>query len=264
MQLDQIIIYPIKSCAGIELENSLVENRGFPMDRRWMLIESDGMFVSQRNSPQLSLIESKITESQILVNYPGMDQLGINIGSSDRGLIKTTIWDDQVKALSVCSEADNWFTKVLNRRIRLVYMNDVVTRPLVKDRLPKDQSFELSFADGFPYLLTNQASLDDLNQRLVDPVKIDRFRPNLNVSGFEPFEEDKWKLISIGDVKFQVVKPCARCHVTTIDQNTAQSSHEPLKTLARYRKYENQVLFGMNLVALNSGSVSINDPVIIL
>lgn len=166
--------------------------------------------------------------------------------------------------LHVNEDADAWFSGILGQEVQLIHMNDAVTRPLVKERLPANQDFEVSFADGYPYLLTNQASLTDLNQKLASPVPMDRFRSNLVITGGSAFDEDNWKRLAIGKAEFLVVKPCARCQVTTIDQATGRSSKEPLKTLASYRKRNGKVMFGMNLVAVKAADISIGDNVRIL
>jgi uncharacterized protein len=263
-KLKQISIYPIKSCSGINLEHAKVEDRGFPFDRRWMLIEENGDFVSQRKSPTLSLFKISVGTDNLRITYPGLKPHSFPLDSKSNSQIKAHIWKDSVRSHLVSAISDQWFSEALDRKVRLVYMDDTVIRPLEKEQLPGDQSFEVSFADGYPYLLTNQASLDDLNHRLDVPIRMDRFRANLVVSGAEAFAEDHWKRIRIGEVEFMVVKPCARCQVTTIDQKTGKSSKEPLKTLASYRKQDDQVMFGMNLVALNSGRIKVDSPVRIL
>ncbi|MBT4035629.1 MAG: MOSC domain-containing protein [Candidatus Marinimicrobia bacterium] len=262
--LDQISIYPIKSCAGIDLQSSQVLDRGFPLDRRWLLIDEAGQFISQRTTPQLGQIKIFQNNDHLLVKYPAKSPLKLHLNVQSNVRQKAMIWKDQVDGLWVDQETDNWFSDVLEQRVHLIHMNEEVHRPLVKDNLPQDRSFEVSFADGYPYLLTSQASLDDLNNRLTSPIPMDRFRANLVVSGFEAFAEDDWKRIRIGEVEFLVAKPCARCQVTTIDQKTGSASKEPLKTLATYRKQGGNVMFGMNLVALSTGSVNLTDPVFII
>lgn len=263
-KLDQISIYPIKSCSGINLQTSEVLDRGFPLDRRWLLVDQGGQFISQRTTPLLGQIRISLNGDQLLVNYPGKSPLNLNLNVQSNIRHKAMIWKDKVDGLWVDQECDAWFSDVLGREVQLIHMNEKVHRPLTKDSLPQDRSFEVSFADGYPYLLTSQASLDDLNSRLTNPVPMDRFRANLVVSGFEAFAEDSWKRISIGEVELMVVKPCARCQVTTIDQQTGTSSKEPLKTLATYRKQDGKVMFGMNLVALTTGTVNLNDPILII
>ncbi|NQV42030.1 MAG: MOSC domain-containing protein [Candidatus Marinimicrobia bacterium] len=263
-QLDQISIYPIKSCSGIHLQCSQVLDRGFPHDRRWLLIDQEGQFISQRSTPLLGQIKISLNSDRLQVTTPGNDPLSLDLKHQSKVRRKAMIWKDKVDGLWVGQESDDWFSDVLGQQVHLIHMNDKVHRPLIKKNLPQDRSFEVSFADGYPYLLTSQASLDDLNSRLSNPVPMDRFRANLVVSGFDAFAEDGWKRIRIGDVDFMVVKPCARCQVTTIDQETGASSKEPLKTLATYRKQDGKVMFGMNLIALSAGSVNLNDPVTII
>lgn len=241
-----------------------MEDRGFPFDRRWMLIEENGDFVSQRKSPTLSLFIISVGTENLHITYPGFEPYSFPLDSKSITQIEAHIWKDSVRSHLVSQVSDEWFSEALGRKVHLVYMDDTVIRPLKKNQLPTERSFEVSFADGYPYLLTNQASLDDLNERLDMPISMDRFRANLVVSGSKAFAEDQWKRISIGKVEFMVVKPCARCQVTTIDQQTGRSSKEPLKTLASYRKQNGRVMFGMNLVALNSGQIEVDSPVSIL
>ncbi len=262
--LDAIHIYPIKSCRGISLPSAHAELRGFPLDRRWMLVDGEGQFLSQRNTKSLGQISIQIMDGQVSVTAPQQTQLRIPTHMAEKNRIKVRIWDDELEAITVSKEANLWFGNFLQKDVRLVYMDPSVLRPLEKDSLPQDQDFEVSFADGYPYLLTNQASLNDLNQRLGSPIGMDRFRSNLVVSGFPAFAEDSWKRIRIGAGEFQVVKPCARCQVTTIDQKTGQQSKEPLKTLASYRKVDGKVMFGMNLVALNVADIRVGDTIQIM
>lgn len=262
--LDQITIYPIKSCAGIDLDSSMVHDRGFPLDRRWLLVDEHGKFISQRTHPRLGQIKLAADSNKLIVDHEGKPSLHLDLNPEKKEMKKAKIWKDDVRGVHVGQESDDWFSDILAQSVHLLHMNAAVSRPLVKERLPQDRSFEVSFADGYPYLLTSQSSLDDLNSRLENSVPMDRFRSNLVVSGFEPFAEDGWKRIRIGDVEFMVVKPCARCQVTTIDQRTGATSKEPLKTLASFRKQGGQVMFGMNMVALTSGRVAVSDPVTIL
>ncbi len=262
--LDEISIYPIKSCSGIKLNSSEVEDRGFPLDRRWLLVEENGTFISQRSTPKLGQIKISHLEDNLLVSCVGKESLTLEIKSSLSTQIETHIWKDTVQGNWISTDCDAWFSDILGRSVRLVHMSRDVHRPLEKSYLPSNRSFEVSFADGYPYLLTNQASLDDLNGRLNQPIPMDRFRSNLIVSGFAAFAEDRWKRMRIGKVEFLVVKPSARCVVTTIDQKSGIASREPLKTLATYRKQEGKVMFGMNLIALGSGNVRVGDEVSIL
>ena len=259
--LEQITIYPIKSCSGINLISAEVQDRGFPLDRRWVLIDTNGNFFSQRKVAELSLVTITMTDKHLKVSSPGHDALMLPIKMVHSERVDVQIWKDTVNSWLVSTEADEWFSQVLQQQVRLVHMDRDVNRKLVKKKLTQEKSHEVSFADGYPYLLTNQASLDDLNSRLDQAVGMDRFRQNIVVSGFEAFAEDHWNILRIGAVDFQVVKPCARCQVTTINQQTGISSKEPLKTLATYRNQDGKVMFGMNLVALSQGTIKINAPV---
>ena len=229
-----------------------------------MLVDSNGMFISQRNTPKLSQIAIRVNHDQLEVAVPGHESLIIPVDQNSGKTLLAQVWNDVVPGLHVGSAVDEWFTNYLGIETRLVHMDADVVRPLVKTQLPQDKAFEVSFADGYPYLLTNQASLDDLNNRLQTPIPMDRFRSNLVVRGPQAFAEDNWKKIRIGDAEFQVLKPCARCQITTIDQSNGVSSKEPLKTLASYRKSGGKVMFGMNLVATNQATISVNDPLTIL
>lgn len=262
--LSQITIYPIKSCAGIPLSTAEVKDRGFTMDRRWVLVDDDGLFISQRNTPRLGQVLVSQKDHGLQVSYPGHAYLKLELQPTSHIRQQARIWNDQVEGMWLGSECDEWFSKVLEKSVHLIHMSKDIKRPLLKERLPQDRPFEVSFADGYPYLLTSQSSLDDLNARLSHPVPMDRFRSNLVVSGFPAFGEDHWKRIRIGTIEFLVVKPCARCLVTTIDQKTGVASREPLQTLATFRRQNGHVMFGMNMVALNSGYVSLNDPVTII
>ena len=239
-----------------------VQERGFPLDRRWMLVDTTGRFVSQREAPRLSLIQLNIVKNGIQVSNPNGTKLFIPVETPEPEDREVSIWDNDVRAIDCGDPAAEWFSRHLAQDVRLVHM----TRDVVRRRKPSAGSveFELSFADGYPYLLTNTASLADLNDRLDEPIPMDRFRANLVVDAGEPFIEDHWKVLQIGEVLFDVVKPCARCTITTIDQESGLKGQEPLRTLSGYRRFGNKVLFGMNLVARNIGTISTGGPVLII
>jgi uncharacterized protein len=172
------------------------------------------------------------------------------------------IWDDKCKAVPVNKEYDDWFSETLKRKCRLVKMPDDERRIVEKKFITEDKI--VSFADAYPFLIIGQSSLDDLNSKMTVKLPMNRFRTNFVFTGGKPFEEDKWKNFSIGNVKFKAVKPCARCVITTTDQETAVRSEEPLKTLATYRKFKNKVLFGMNLIAFSNGTVKVGDSITLI
>ncbi|NVJ84886.1 MAG: MOSC domain-containing protein [Algoriphagus sp.] len=257
--IKDIYIYPIKSLGGIRLEEAMVEEKGFRYDRRWMLIDEEGVFVSQRSFPALALLQVALAPEGLSVFHKQNAKKSILIPynlESDEA-VSVVVWDDTMTAKLVDAKFNRWFSEFLGKEVRLVIMPDS-TRRLVSPKYAINKE-AVSFADGMPYLLIGQESLNDLNRKLEEPVSMDRFRPNLVFSGGEAFQEDSLKKIKIGAVEFQIVKPCARCVMTTVDQETGEIGKEPLRTLSSYRTKANKVLFGQNMVALGEGVVRIGD-----
>jgi uncharacterized protein YcbX len=260
--LSGLHVYPIKSCSGIAIEEWEVDERGLRHDRRWMLVDEEGRFMSQRRFPRMALIGVRIGHDGLVVDAPDMPSLEVPLQPPAGRLILARVWDDLVEASPVSDDADRWFEKFLGVRYRLVYLPDRSLRPV--DPAYGRPGDQVGLADGFPFLLISEASLADLNARLEQPVPMNRFRPNLVVGGCEPFAEDGWKLVRIGQLTFRVVKPCSRCTITTVDQRTAAKSKEPLRTLARFRRAGTKVLFGQNLIHDQTGIIRVNDPVEII
>jgi len=239
-----------------------VGDRGFLHDRRWMLIDEHNRFVTQRDFPEMALLRASVSNGMLTVeDKRDRGSLFIPVSAFSGSSLEVTIWDDQCSALLVEAESSEWFSNRLGRHLRLVYMPDASRRLVDKDYARQGEI--TGFSDGFPILIIGQSSLDELNSRLETPVPMDRFRPNIVFSGGDAFEEDRFKLFRIGDVRMQAVKPCARCVLTTTDQETALRSPEPLKTLADFRKVNNKIYFGQNLLADNSGWISVNDQLIL-
>jgi uncharacterized protein YcbX len=260
--LSEINIYPIKSARGISVKTSQLVERGLRFDRRWMVVGTDGQFITQRQQPRLALIAPRIELDRMIVSAPGMEDLGLPLEMDGPGVLPVRVWDDDVQAVPAGAEARQWFSEFLGISCQPVYMPEDSIRPVDPDyALNRDQ---VSFADAFPALLISQASLDDLNSRLAAPVPMNRFRPNLVVTGCAPYAEDAWRKIRIGEVIFHLVKPCARCATTTVDQATGMMGKEPLATLAQYRKQNGKVLFGQNLLHENPGTIETGQPVIII
>ncbi|OJJ14925.1 MOSC domain-containing protein [marine bacterium AO1-C] len=260
--LTNLHTYPIKSLQGIDLDTAIVESRGLKLDRRWMIIEPDGMFVTQRKYPQLALVQLKVTEAALVLDAPGMSTLEIGLTENTRVSKYVKVWSDECAALEVSKTANQWFSDYLKTPLQLMYMPDDTNR-LVEAKHNINNHIT-SFSDGYPFLLISEASLADLNARLEQPVPMNRFRPNLVVSGTEAYAEDTWKKIRVGEVVFHLVKPCARCVFTTIDQKTGEKGAEPLKTLSQYRKEGAKVLFGQNLLQETNGVVKVGDEVEVL
>lgn len=259
IKLSGIYIYPIKSAAGISLSTAQVSDRGLQYDRRWMLVDEQGKFLSQRQLPAMALIEVQLQENQLVVNAPNQPTLSIPLQPDNRPCIRVQIWQDVCDAIPLGQETSQWFSQFLGTNCQLVYMPDHSFRP-VNPRYASDKH-QVSFADGYPFLLISEASLEDLNQRLDQPIPMNRFRPNLVVSGCKAFAEDNWHHICIGQVTFQVVKPCQRCIITTIDQSKGIQGKEPLPTLAKYRLQQGKILFGQNLIQKNQGILQLGNTV---
>ncbi len=262
LKVSGLFIYPIKSLGGISLSEAEVLERGFKYDRRWMLVDAEGMFITQRTYPQLALLRISLEPEGLLVFHVNQPEENLKVPFAAVAVEKKRIiiWDDEVEADLLSHEYGDWFSKFLGFRVDLVKMPDLGVRPVDPRYSEKDEN--VSFADGMPYLIIGEESLKDLNERLDEPVPMNRFRPNIVFSGGQAFEEDKWSYLDIGDVKFKGVKPCARCVLTTVNQDTGVTGKEPLKTLAGYRNFENKVLFGQNALALGPGMVRVGDEII--
>lgn len=261
LTISELNIYPVKSLRGISVKSAKVTDRGFQHDRRWMLVDHHGNFMTQRQYPQMSLINVKIEPDGLKVYHRnknlGKHFIPFNISKSK--VINVPIWEDTCSAILVGRDSDKWFSEALEVECSLVYQPDESQRPVDK-KYSREEDL-VSFADGYPFLMIGRASLDDLNSRLDEPLPMNRFRPNIVFSGGEPFSEDKMEKFQIGAVTFYGVKPCARCAITTTNQETAERLAEPLKTLATYRKFENKVLFGMNLLHNGRGKIKVGDSI---
>ena len=258
-RLAAIYIYPVKSTRRVALESSAVEPQGLSKDRRWMVADPDGKFMSQRTAPRLSLIRAEVRPEGLRVQAPGQADLFV---AQPNGAARASVevWGDIIPAAEADGEAHEWFSRFLGTECRLVYLDDPASRP-VETGYGKPGDV-VSFADSFPALLISEASLEALNARLEEPVPMHRFRPNLVVSGVEAFAEDAWDRVRIGEMHFLVAKPCARCVVTTVDQETGVPGKEPLRTLETFRRGEGgKVYFGQNLIPLHPGAVRRGDIV---
>lgn len=274
MNISEINIYPIKSLKGITLDSALVEPRGLQHDRRWMLTTPDGVFFTQREFPQMAAVEVGVGDD-LYVTAAGFGTLEIALKPETGDKQHVTIWDSVCEGEVYSPVVNEWFSDVIGEPCQLVYMGEDSRRE-ISERFNKGGEV-VSFADGYPLLVIGEASLEDLNQKLrtnangssaYHPLAMNRFRPNIVVSGSTAFAEDRWDRISIGDAVFRGTKPCARCVMTTVDQAKGEfDGKEPLKTLASYRMAkevipdrieafgmsETAVLFGQNLVAENPG-----------
>ena len=256
--LASIHVYPVKSLGGFSVHSARLTDRGLEHDRRWMLVDADGRFVSQREVPAMACLHTTPAVQGFRVTDV-RDGATMHLPwtlSNDRTMI-TSLWSDRVRTLPAPDEQSRWFSARLERPVMLVYLPDA-TRRRTDGRYAQSIT---TLSDGFPFLIASQASLDDLNARLDVPVPMDRFRPNLVIAGGEAFQEDDWTGIRIGKAAFRLVKPCARCVIVTTDQRTGERGKEPLRTLASYRSRGNKVMFGMNAVGDVAGMVRVGDLV---
>lgn len=264
LRVSELNIYPIKSTRRIALDASEVVAAGLPWDRRWMLVDGDGRFITARQNPRLALVETSFEGDHLRVSAAGFETLSLALAAAGGERINVTVWRDSLSAPRVSAQADAWFSRYLGFDCALVRMNDDMVRPVNPDYGRAGD--RVSFADGFPLLVIGEASLADLNTRLARPVSMRRFRPNLVVAGGEAYAEDRWRRIRVGEVEFEGVKPCSRCVFTTIDPDTGEKDPElePLRTLGTYRRRDNAVFFGRNLIPRRTGTLRVGDPVEVL
>ena len=263
LNVSDIIVYPVKSLSGNHASAAEVVETGFRNDRRWMIVDEDGIFITQREHPPLALVRTKVTESGLRLTVPG--QAPVEIPAIDEGAqVAVELWEQPCEAVDQGPLASELLSGYLGRPCRLVQMHSRFRRK-IKPKYYSGDEASLRFPDSMPFLLISEASLADLNGRLQVPVEMNRFRPNIVVSGGEAFQEDGWKRIRIGaEVTFRVVKSCVRCEMTTIDQSTGIKGIEPLETLGTYRTGAKGVLFGRHLLHEVLGTVRAGDPVEIL
>ncbi len=263
--LSALHVFPVKSCAALSPSEASVEPRGLVGDRRWMVVDANGRFLSARKHPRMTLIAARIASDEgLLLDAPGMPVLALDPAREASDRVEVTVWSSTVSARRAGAGADAWVSRYLGLPARLVHMDSIAERAV--DPAYANPGDVVSFADGFPLLLISQASLDGLNERLGQPVPMLRFRPNLVVSGTAAHAEDGWRRVRIGEVAFDVVKPCSRCVLTTVDfeRGDFDAGGEPLRTLLSYRRTPAGVMFGQNLIPRNPGRVCIGDAVRVL
>jgi uncharacterized protein YcbX len=286
MHLSELNIYPIKSCRGISLAEAVVEERGLQFDRRWMLVDENNRFLTQREYPVMATIRASVDNGQLIVNNGG-NSIEIDPAKTQSRKERVTVWNSEVKATVYESEVSEFFSDILGASVRLAHMTDE-DRRAVNPRFDRGHDI-VSFADGYPLMALGEATLQDLNQRIIAdaggraddgvraPLPMDRFRPNFVISGSEAHAEDNWLRVRIGGVAFRSTKPCERCVITTVDQARGEfDGKDPLKTLATYRLAKdvmpdriealgvspNGVLFGQNLIAETAGAmIKVGDEV---
>ena len=255
----EIFIYPIKSLAGISCEKAFAEEMGFENDRRWMLIDADNQMLTQREHRIMSQFYPQISDGKISITFQDHKH-EFSIKEHLENSIEVNVWDDKSDVVEVNHATSKWFSEHLGFECKLVKIIKNGARKHESSRLK--ETFNVSLADGYPYLLIGSKSLDFLNEKLEEKITIKRFRPNIVISSEVPHEEDHFDTFSIGEVNFKNVKPCGRCIMVNNDPQNGKLKKEPLKTLSTYRAVDNSVLFGTNIVSLNSGTISVGDKVV--
>lgn len=257
-------IYPLKSAAALPLSECAVEARGLQDDRRWMLVDADGRFITGRQIGALVRIQAQPQASGLRLRAPGQPELSVPVPSVLAPRRPSTVWSDTVAALDAGDAAAEWLSATLGQSCRLVYMDAAAQRPVdPKYAQPGD---EVSFADGYPLLLISKAAIDLLSSRVGEAMHPLRFRPNLLIDAVPAHAEDQWRRIRIGAVEFEVVKPCVRCVFTTVDPDSGERhpGGEPLHSLKHYRRGPKGITFGQNLIARAPGTLRLGDPLEIL
>jgi uncharacterized protein YcbX len=263
LKISELYIYPIKSLGGIKINSGQITDRGFKHDRRWMLVDKNNYFLSQRVNSKMALFDVSIAPNGLeVVNRATFDEILIPFEPQTEEFVNVTIWDDTCTGQVVGYEANKWFSKNLGMPCRLVYMPVDTERFANPKYTPVDSL--TSFADAYPFMMIGRASLDDLNMRLPHKLPVNRFRPNIVFTGGTPYQEDKMDSLTINNIVFRGVKLCARCNITTIDQEIASKAKEPLKTLATFRQRNNDVYFGQNLISEGIGVISVGDELTVL
>jgi uncharacterized protein YcbX len=270
IKVAELNVYPVKGCRGMALQSMKLDARGPALDRRFMIVKPSGEFITQRQEPRLSLLRVAWIEDVLALHAPGMPELSIPLQGEEAlpNRLEVRVWRFQGEALLVSERADAWLGQWLGLPCRLVRCAPDMERTANPEWT--QSAVSIGFSDAYPLLLISEASLESLNEAIrghdpmATPIGMNRFRPNLVVRGCEAFAEDDWSRICIGEVELDIVKPCDRCVVTTVNPETAERGQEPLITLARMRRSEQGVLFGQNCVPQGTGSLELGAEVQVL
>lgn len=260
IKVSRLFTYPIKSLAGVELSESTLTNRGLKYDRRWLLVDENGVFLSQRTHPELILFKVAIHENGLSISL-NADKIHIPFVPNSSEKRKAKVWDDEMEVLKVSTETSKWFSDKLEKKVSLVYQPDETIRKIDPRYATSDQQ-QVSAADGYPVLIISEESLNVLNNKLDHPVEMERFRPNIVVKGvLTAHDEDEWEKLTIGETSLVGVKNCARCIMITNNIKNGTLGKEPLRTLASYRKEGKKVLFGRNFIPISLGVIAVGDRI---
>ena len=251
LRVDGLWVYPLKSGAPIPVERVELDTRGPRWDRRWMVVDAEGRFVTQREEHGLARVRTALSAEGLTLSVEGHGAVTLSFDPAGER-VRVRVWKDDCEAVRL-DEASDFVSSVLDRPVSVVFMPDDADR--------RHSGAEVSFADAYPLLLVGRASFEDLARRAAEPLVIERFRPNVVIAGGAPYEEDQWRRLEIGAIPIDVVKPCARCVITTVDPDTGIAGKEPLRSLATYRRVGSEVMFGMNAIHRSHGVVRLGDTV---
>lgn len=259
--LTSIHVYPVKSCGAIDLDEAEVLPQGLALDRRWMLVDANGRFITQRKHPQMARIRVSIVDSVMRFEFDQQAPLELPLKPAAGPRLMVDVWEDTVDALDLTDLCGDWFQQIFAQPVSLVYM-DAIAKRIIKAKYQVQPQDTVSFADGLPLLLATHTSLKYLEEKVGTSLGMARFRPNVVVTGGDPFSENDWKRVRIGSIEFDVTNPCVRCEITKVDQQTGEKwdSTQPLSALTDIRGYKTKAMFGVNLVPRGAGNIHVGDP----
>lgn len=263
LQVASLHCYPVKSLQGIDLRTSTVGPRGLQWDRHWMLVDSQGQFLSQRKLPKMATITTQLDETQLTLSQTGLRDLAIPLQYTGPAALTTVnIWKDSCQAQTEGKQAQEWFREALGADCQLVHLPATETRAV--DPNYAHAGDQTAFSDGFPILVLSQSAMELMSQKMGQNVPTNRFRANIIVSGCAAHAEDDWDAIQVGALTLRLPKRCSRCVIPSIDQNTGEKHLNPNTVLKDYRRFENKIYVGKNAIAETYGRVSVGDEVIVL
>lgn len=256
MHLTKIWTYPIKGLSPIEVEDILITPLGLELDRKWVLVDDQNRFLSQRDIPALTLFKVARDDQRIIVEYEN-STISWLIDDTDHSSLRVSIWKDDIESSGISPLVNEWFSEILERTVRLARMNDP-SKGRIKHVTQYPSDFPLSFVDGYPVHIINQSSLDDLSARIGESISPLRFRPNMIIEGLPAYEEENLQTLEGGDWALHFIKPTVRCQVPNVDPDTAQRGKEPISTLSGFKRKSNNIEFGMYAVVKHSGHLRLN------
>ena len=263
LSVSQIAVFPVKSLGAMYPLETELERTGFRHDRAWMIVDEDGIFVTQRQFPWMACIGTDVTEAGVRLLFPDGEALEVPV-IADGTTLRVHVWNSECKAVDQGDAAADALSDFIGRPCRLVRMHQSFSRRTASAYTERAPKMSVGFADSSPLMLLSEASLEDLNRRLETPVAMSRFRPNLVIAGGEAFQEDRWTRIRIGKVTLSLVKDCIRCEIPTVDQETGEKGVEPMETLESYRAGPLGPRFGRKVVQETLGTIRVGDPVTVI